>query len=498
MPELVHPRGWRLDASTLGLRDDMLDSLPFDRAFAAMEALEGGAVANPDEGRQVGHYWLRAPELSPTMGHARTIGEAVEAIEELADGVRSGRYRALDEQPYTDVLHIGIGGSALGPQLLVDALGDGHLAMHFADNVDPEGLERILADIGPRLRHTLICVASKSGGTVEPMSCLDVVLAELGRQGLDARTRLVALTSPGSKLHKRADKERWLGILPVWEWVGGRFSATSAVGLLPLALAGADIRGFLQGAREMDTWTRSTVPAENPAAVLAGAWHVLGGGKGNRDLVILPYRDRLGLFGRYLQQLIMESIGKKLDRQGNVSEHGLVVYGNKGTTDQHAFVQQLRDGRNDAITHFVHVLADRRGEERLGDLLQDFFLGTRRALVDADRPCLTLTLEEIDAPSVGGLIALFERAVGLYAELVDLNAYHQPGVEAGKLAARGAAALRERLLAALTERPRRLEDLAEVCEAEANDARDILDRLVATGRATRETRGYRAHRPLDG
>lgn len=496
--QLTHPRGWRLDGGSLGLTEDRLVALPFAKAFAAMESLESGHVANADEGRQVGHFWLRAPELAPTVGQARTIGEAVEAVETLAEGVRSGSLPAPDGQPFTDVLHIGIGGSALGPRLLTAALGDGQLPIHFADNVDPDGLAVTLDRIGDRLRHTLIVVASKSGGTVEPMATLRLVRARLMDMGLDSPGRLVALTSPGSKLHKTADKERWLGILPVWSWVGGRFSVTSAVGLLPMALGGADVRAFLQGAREMDAWTRDTIPTDNPAAVLAGAWYLLGEGRGARDLVILPYRDRLSLLGNYLQQLVMESVGKATDRRGELVQHGLVVYGNRGTTDQHAFVQQLRDGRDDAITHFVQVLAQPGCDQELGDLLQDFLLGTRRALIEADRPSLTLTLPGVDAISMGGLLALFERAVGLYAELVDLNAYHQPGVEAGKLAARGAAALRTRLLANLTDRARRLEDLAEVCEAPVDDARDLLDRLVATGRAVRELRGYRAHRPLDG
>ena len=146
----------------------------------------------------------------------------------------------------------------------------------------------------------------------------------------------------------------------------------------------------------------------------------------------------------------------------------------------------------------VQVLSERRGPESMGDLLQDFLLGTRRALREAGRPSLTITLDRIDAPSVAGVLALFERAVGLYAVLANLNAYHQPGVEAGKRAARGAAALRERLLVALTKHPRTAEHLAVHCEADLSDTVDLLERLVITGRAAREDHGYRLRRPLDG
>ncbi|MCO4745683.1 MAG: glucose-6-phosphate isomerase [Proteobacteria bacterium] len=494
---LSHPRGWRLDASALGL-DARVDALDWPAVFAAMEELEGGAVANADEQRQVGHYWLRAPELAPTMGQARGVGEAVEAVEEFADRIRSGSIVALDGLPFTDVLHIGIGGSALAPQLLTHALGDAHLGVHFVDNVDPEGVVRALLDIGPRLRHTLVIVASKSGNTVEPMASLKAFEEALAADGLDLPSRAVALTSPGSRLDKRARKEGWCAVFPVWEWVGGRFGATSVVGLLPAALTGVAPRAFLQGAREMDAWTRAADWRTNPAAVLAAAWFVLGDGEGRRDLCVLPYRDRLSMLSRFLQQLVMESVGKAKDRAGERVEHGLTVYGYKGSTDQHAYVQQLRDGRNDAITHFIQVLGEPRGSMAMGDLLQDFMIGTRRALLENGRPALTITLETLDGPSLAGLVALFERAVGLYAELVNLNAYHQPGVEAGKKAALGASALRERLVAALVDRERRLEDLAEVCGAEVSDARDLLDRLVATRRAVKTAKGYRSHRPLDG
>ena len=192
----------------------------------------------------------------------------------------------------------------------------------------------------------------------------------------------------------------------------------------------------------MDGLTRISDFRKNPAAMLALAWHHLTDGKGSKDMVILPYKDRLELFAKYLQQLIMESLGKEKDLQGKVVHQGISVYGNKGSTDQHAYVQQLREGVPFFAT-FIEVLKHRDTQSvsvddegmTSGDYLHGFFLGTRDALFEKGRKSITLTIREITPSAIGGLIALFERAVGLYASLVGINAYHQPGVEAGKKAA---------------------------------------------------------------
>ena len=332
----------------------------------------------------------------------------------------------------------------MGPQFLFDALGpqsDG-LRLHFFDNTDPDGMDRVLGQLGARLATTLVMVISKSGGTVETRNGMLEAEAAWRRLGLSMAAHTVAITQEGSALFKRAEEEGFIDIFPMWDWVGGRTSVLSAVGLLPAALAGIDTQGLLEGARLMDEATRRSTVRDNPAAMMALAWHFLGDGRGQRDLVVLPYKDRLLLFGRYLQQLVMESLGKDLDRDGRSVGQGLVVYGNKGSTDQHAYVQQLRDGPDNFFVTFIDVLKDRSGssvevEEGLttGDYLLGFLLGTRQALSEKGRASITLTIPTVDSRAVGGLIALFERTVGLYASLINVNAYHQPGVEAGKKAA---------------------------------------------------------------
>jgi glucose-6-phosphate isomerase len=248
----------------------------------------------------------------------------------------------------------------------------------------------------------------------------------------------------------------------MWDWVGGRTSELSAVGLLPAALQGIDIDAMLAGAAAVDVATRSTKTMENPAALLALMWYFATDARGAKDMVVLPYKDRLLLFSRYLQQLVMESLGKELDLNGRIVNQGIAVYGNKGSTDQHAYVQQLREGVNNFFITFIEVLKDRSGSTNLevepgitsGDYLQGFYLGTRDALSEKDRTSITITINEVSPRTVGLLIALYERVVGLYASLININAYHQPGVEAGKKAATGVIALKQKISAALKADPK--------------------------------------------
>lgn len=486
---------WTLDATRAQMPRPSRMGLPWQRAFDEMAALEAGAIANADEGRQVGHYWLRAPELAPSVGLAQAIGDAALATATLADKVVGGRLLTDAGQAFTDVLHIGIGGSALGPQLLLDALGDAPdgqrlgLPIHFLDNTDPDGIARTLGRLGDRLATSLVVMVSKSGGTPEPRRALSLVRRAMRGMGLTPEPHLVAITAPGSALDTLAQQEGWRARLPIWDWVGGRFSLFSAVGLLPAELGGIDTAALLAGARDMDAWTRGPDPDTNPAAVLAAAWHHAGHGRGDAALVVLPYADRLLTLSRYLQQLVMESLGKRLNRHGDVVHQGLTVFGNKGSTDQHAFVQQLRDGRRDALVTFIQVLHTPAPDPRLedgvsaGDQLQGFLLGTRRALAEDGRPSLTITVPQVDATTLGGLIALFERAVGLYASLIDVNAYHQPGVEAGKVAAASVLALSARLRSTLAEAPASIPDLARDLDAHPGDLYDLLRRAQVQGLA---------------
>ncbi|GEJ57476.1 glucose-6-phosphate isomerase [Anaeromyxobacter diazotrophicus] len=473
------------------------------RAFEAMDALEAGALANPDEGRRVGHYWLRDPARAPTPELRREIEEAARRVQAFAADVHAGRLRPPAGGRFTDLLCVGIGGSALGPMFVADALGDparDPLRPHFLDNTDPDGFARVLGAIGPRLGQTLVVVTSKSGGTPETRNGMLAARAALDAVGLALGPQAVAITQAGSPMDELARREGWLARFPMWDWVGGRTSETSAVGLLPAALQGLDVEGLLEGARRCDEATRVHDPRRNPAAALALSWLFATGGKGGaKAMVVLPYKDRLLLFSRYLQQLVMESLGKRLDLAGRRVDQGLTVYGNKGSTDQHAYVQQLRDGADDFFAVFVRVLesggapAEVEPGVTAGDYLHGFLLGTRAALAEGGRGSVTITVRRVDARSVGALVALFERAVGLYASMVGVNAYHQPGVEAGKKAAAAVLALQARVVGALGPTPRTSEELAAALgEPEVETVHLLLEHLAANGRARSEGEGIGA------
>tara|TARA_B100000965_G_scaffold404998_1_gene437477 strand:+ start:3097 stop:4695 length:1599 start_codon:yes stop_codon:yes gene_type:complete len=436
--------GFWLDISKMDVEGNDFDNFKgdFSNAFSSLTSLENGSIANIDEGRQVGHYWLRNPQLAPSKDITNSISNEINKISNFGSSVLNGEITNSNGEKYTDVFWIGIGGSGLGPLLINESFKNDSIGLnlHFLDNVDPEGISHKLKSILPSISTTLFVVVSKSGGTPEPLIGMEQAMKFVRDRGQDWSSQALAITSKGSKLDQLAVMEGWLETFDLPDWVGGRTSITGAVGLLPAVLIGADINKFLDGASEMDKLTRVKDIKNNPAALLSLAWFKSGNGKGLRDMVVLPYRDRLQVFSRYLQQLVMESLGKKIDRKGNKVNQGIAVYGNKGSTDQHAYVQQLRDGVDNFFVNFIEILHDPSdiievNNKRPGDYLSGFLQGTRSALTEGGRQNLTITFRSFNETSLGALIALFERAVSLYAELINVNAYDQPGVEAGKKAA---------------------------------------------------------------
>jgi len=319
--------GLSLDISRMNFDGDFFARMEpaMQKAFTAMADLEKGAIANPDEGRMVGHYWLRTPELAPAPELSTLIDFTIRAIQDFAADIHTGIFEAAHGKPFSRLLIIGIGGSALGPQFVADALsGSGDMMRpYFLDNTDPDGMERVLGEISTELGETLVIVISKSGGTKETRNAMLETMAAYRRQGLDFANHAVAITGNGSELDNLALEQGWLARFPMWDWVGGRTSVTSAVGLLPAALQGIDIDALLEGARVCDALTRIPETAKNPAALLALMWYCGSKGNGSKDMVLLPYKDRLLLFSRYLQQLIMESIGKEKDLSGRVRQQRL-------------------------------------------------------------------------------------------------------------------------------------------------------------------------------
>jgi glucose-6-phosphate isomerase len=497
----VEAIGLTLDLSRMnfepGFRERMEPEM--QAAYRAMKELERGAIANPDEHRMVGHYWLRNPKLAPTPEIAAEIEDTLAAIRKFAAAVHSGAIKPESAPRFTHLLCVGIGGSALGPMFVADALGGpgDRLAVQFIDNTDPEGIARILTRLEGELDETLCVITSKSGGTPETRNGMLLVADAYRRAGLYFGKHAVAITMAGSHLDQQARAEKWIERFPMFDWVGGRTSELSAVGLLPAALQGLDIDAMLAGAAACDEATRVPDTSANPAALLALAWFHATGGVGRKDMVVLPYKDRLLLFSRYLQQLVMESLGKQLDLDGNRVDQGIAVYGNKGSTDQHAYVQQLREGVNNFFVTFIRVLESGGSTLEMekgvtaGDYLHGFLLGTREALYANGRESVTITIRHVDARTIGILIALFERAVGYYASLIHINAYHQPGVEAGKKAAGAVLELQKRITTALEAAPQSAAEIAAAAGApeQAEAVYMILEHLAADGRAKAATSG---------
>ncbi|CAK7347232.1 unnamed protein product [Dovyalis caffra] len=497
--------GLYLDVSRIGFTDEFVSEMDprFQKAFKDMVELEKGAIANPDEGRMVGHYWLRNSILAPKSSLKTQIDKTLDAVCDFADQVVSGKIKTPDGGRFTQVLSVGIGGSALGPQFVAEALAPDNppLKIRFIDNTDPAGIDHQIAQLGHELASTLVIVISKSGGTPETRNGLLEVQKAFREAGLEFAKQGVAITQENSLLDNTARIEGWLARFPMFDWVGGRTSEMSAVGLLPAALQGIDVREMLAGAALMDEANRTTVRFQfigvlvevndcplcssifvhcigiilliktfslqlrnNPAALLALCWYWASDGVGSKDMVVLPYKDSLLLFSRYLQQLVMESLGKEFDLDGN-----------QVFTLKIAVI---------SICHMIFkikaLLRDRPpGHDwelepgvTCGDYLFGMLQGTRSALYANDRESITVTVQEVTPRSVGALIGLYERAVGIYASLVNINAYHQPGVEAGKKAAGEVLALQKRVLAVLNEasckepvEPLTLEEVADRCHA---------------------------------
>ena len=496
-----------MDLSRIGVSEAFFKKMekPMQAAFAAMSALEKGAIANPDEGRMVGHYWLRNPALSPTSAIKSEIELALKRIKAFARGVHGGEIRGQGSK-FTKMLIIGIGGSALGPQFVNHALGNpgkDKIDAYFLDNTDPDGIQRVLASIGGDLKQTLCLVVSKSGGTKETRNGMLETKAVYELGGLSFEKHAVAVTGNNSDLDKYAVNNKWLARFPMWDWVGGRTSELSAVGILPAALQGFDVDAMLSGAKACDDLTRVAQIEKNPAALLALSWYCAGGnGAGTKNMVVIPYKDRLEIFSKYLQQLTMESLGKEKNLTGKTVNQGITVLGNKGSTDQHSYIQQLRDGLNDFFLTFIEVRKDQNGKALVveddftsGDYLSGFLYGTRQAMLENGRPTLTISIREVTPASIGVLIALYERAVGFYASLIGINAYHQPGVESGKKAATRILKIQKQVLAALKSNPKKAQTVEQISLAiedknEQEHIFKILERLAANrGRLVKRTPG---------
>ncbi|MGL4854869.1 MAG: glucose-6-phosphate isomerase, partial [Lentisphaeria bacterium] len=262
----------------------------FDRVKTQMERIEAGEIKNPDEKRQVTHFTDRI---------SYPDSELFSSVENFAFDVRNGDILGCTNKPFKNVVINGIGGSALGPQLMNFAINgpywnelsaekrDNWLRIYFTDNTDSSGITDVIAAVD--LEETMILSISKSGGTRETYNNMKAFESVYAKAGLNFTKNAVAITMEGSELDRYSKSQNWLKVFPMAESIGGRTSETSIVGHLPAALTGINFSNFLAGATYMDELTRETTVENNPAYILATCWYAAGNGKGDKNMVIVPY-----------------------------------------------------------------------------------------------------------------------------------------------------------------------------------------------------------------
>ena len=363
--------------------------------------------------------------------------------------------RALSRRRFEDLVHVGIGGSALGAETVLAALAHplhnllprakrGGPRVHFVDNVDPEGLGALLDTLD--LRRTLVHVVSKSGSTVETAAGFQVLRNALERSVGRAWGSHCVFTAGAGALQELAERAgaRWIEFP---EDVGGRFSVLTASGLLTPALAGVDVAALVGGARHFLARVRRAPLGRNPAAVSAAIAFALAESRGKRIRVLMPYADALEPLARWYVQLAAESLGKRRKLGRSTEGVGPTPLPARGTTDQHSQVQLFVEGPPDKLVVFVAARATRslripRGPAapylagvELGALLRAEQQGTEVALARAGRPSLRWELPAVTPDALGQLLLALELETAFQAALYRVNAYDQPGVEAGKVAA---------------------------------------------------------------
>jgi glucose-6-phosphate isomerase len=403
----------RLGAITLRL----LAHLAAERGFAEWrEALLGGSAVNSTENRAAWHTALRAGDAAP-----QEVKETLGRMRDLAGSLRT-------RTKYRRIVNLGTGGSDLGPRLLADALGDATLEVRFAANVDPRDLARSLEGAEPA--STLFIVASKTFTTQETMANA-AAAKQWGAKNFFAITANVE----AAKAFGAAE------ILPMWDWVGGRFSVWSAVGFAAACAMGFDaFQEFLKGGNDVDRHFAEAPLEKNVPALMAltGVWNV--NFLAAPTHAVLPYSNALRLLPSYLQQLEMESNGKRVDREGRVLDYATapILWGGEGAVSQHSFHQLLHQGTHTVPCDFIDVAENDVLSANLRAQADALAYGTDDPALPphqqypGNRPSSILFFEKVSARNLGRLIALYEHKVFTQGVIWNINSFDQWGVELGK------------------------------------------------------------------
>jgi glucose-6-phosphate isomerase len=395
----------------------LLAKLAAERGFEEWrEALLSGKVVNDTENRAAWHTALRAGAAAPAE-----VKETLQKMKRLVSGLRN-------EKRFTRIVNLGTGGSDLGPRLLADALGDGTLDVRFAANVDPRDLERALEGASPET--TLVVVVSKTFTTQETMAN-----AEAAKRW--GATSFYAVTSNLAAAKAFGARE----ILPMWDWVGGRFSVWSAVGFAAACAIGFErFEDFLAGGADIDRHFAEAPLEKNVPALMAliGLWNTNFLGAATH--AVLPYSNALRLLPAYLQQLEMESNGKRVDRAGRKVAYATapVLWGAEGTVSQHSFHQLLHQGTQVVPADFIDMELDEKLKANCVAQADALAFGTSDPSLPpyrrypGNRPSSMLSLEKTTPRNLGRLIALYEHKVFTQGVVWNINSFDQWGVELGK------------------------------------------------------------------
>ena len=420
--------------------DALFDAAEARDMQASIRALFDGVTVNRTEQRAALHTALRS-DLSHAAAAQAAHRLAADTLETMATLV--GR---LSQDGIRDVVSLGIGGSDLGPRFVVDAFGDtGKPRVHFVSNADAHAIDRCLAGLDPA--HTAIIVISKSFTTQETLLNAEIARAWLGAH---AQSRLMAVTSkPEAAIAFGVSPE---AVLPMWDWVGGRYSLWSAVGLpIALALGMSGFKALLDGAAKTDALVYASPLRENPAV-----WHALSvvwntDANGLTAHAVVPYDERLRLLPGYLQQLVMESLGKstRLDGSAVVDATSPVWWGSAGTDAQHSYFQCLHQGNAITDIELIGVVHPDHAHDAQHDVVLANLLAQSEALAngrhsedphrrhEGNRPNTVILLDRLTPDSLGQLLALYEHSVFVQSVMWDINPFDQFGVELGKKLAGG-------------------------------------------------------------
>ena len=432
----------------------------------AIDAMFSGKKINETEQRAVMHFALRSNKSNTTKITGVDLKKLQQKIYSFSEQIINGHKKGASGKRITDVVNIGIGGSDLGPKMITKALSyyKNNLEIHFISNIDGDHVFEVLKKLNPET--TLFLVVSKSFTTQETLTNAKTVknwlVSKLGKKAIS--NHFVAVSSnPNKALDFGIEKQN---IFPMYDWVGGRFSLWSAVGLsISLSIGPNNFEKLLEGAEKMDSHFLSSSFSKNLPVVLALITIWYNNFFDAQSEVIIPYTEYLSYLPSYLQQSIMESNGKSIDRNGAEVEHqtGNIVWGQTGTNSQHAFFQLLHQGTKVIPCHFIGYKHSLHGNKEHHDKLMANFFAQTEALMKGksrpqvekelieqelfsdeikkiipykefkgDKPSTTLLIDKLTPETIGSLIAMYEHKIFVEGVIWNIFSFDQYGVELGK------------------------------------------------------------------